>query len=289
MNASPGNCDPKKSQVGDNGLCYRYCPDGWSPIDNGPNCAKNCPSGFIDIGSVPGSDLACIKPAFPREIKPQLNCPFGAERQYDQCLLDCPLGTKKKFNLCIPECPSGFVESSDGLSCQAEFFKRVAVVREACYANETRVSGRFCLSPCPAGTVADSNNSEMCFSTIPINSRPYFWAGDSNFQSDVSSIVSKIIFPREKQSAQCATDFEPLNGQCFSDCPENSQGLGKLCYADCPSNFKAINNQTACLRPTQKRAIVTTFLGTVKNVIEQFFIGILIVIIGSFLVSRLKF
>lgn len=289
MSAAAGNCDPKKSQVGDNGLCYKYCPEGWSPVDNGPLCAKNCPEGFIGIGSVAGANLACVKPSFPREIKPQLNCPPGADRQYDICLLDCPVGTKKSFNLCVPECPPGFVESSDKLSCQAEFFKRVAVVREACYANETRVSGRFCLSPCPAGTVPFKDNSEMCFSSVPANAQGYFWTGDSNFQSDINPIISKIIFPREKQSATCASDFEALNGQCFSDCPDGAQGLAKLCYADCPSDFKAINNQSACLRPTQKRAIVTSLLGSVKNILEQFFIAVIVVIFGSFFVSRLKF
>jgi hypothetical protein len=271
----PGNCDASKSEVGADGQCYAYCPVGWSPLDNGPMCAKDCPQGFGPAGTTDGSTVACLRPAFSREIKPTLSCPPGADRLFDKCLLDCPLGTHKKFNLCVPDCPVGFVETPDGLSCQAEFMKRTATVREACYANETRIAGRICLGPCDAGTVPLQSDSEMCFSTVPVNLRPFFWTGDPNFASDIGPLVAKVIFARATEGATCATDFVPFNGRCFAKCPTGSTDLGLQCVANCPSDFKSIGNQSACLRPTMKRAVVKNVLDRIGDIIKKIFYGIL--------------
>jgi hypothetical protein len=276
-----GNCDAKKSQAGANGLCYAYCPKGWSPVDNGPKCAKNCPAGYAATSSTDGSSLACLRPTFIREIKPQLECPDGADRMYDKCILDCPIGTKKHFNLCVPECPPNFVETTDGLSCQAEFVKRVATVREACFSNETRIAGRFCLAPCEAGTVPLADNSEMCYASLPINVRQFFWTGDSNFKSDIGPVVSKLIFARNQSSATCEDGYESINGQCFAKCPPGSTELGKHCVADCPNQFKSIGNQSACLRPTQGRAVVTGIVGSIEEIFKKLLLFIVIILGAS--------
>lgn len=271
----PGNCDASKSEVGSDGRCYAYCQTGWSPLDNGPFCAKDCPQGYGPAGTTDGSSVACLRPAFPREIKPMLSCPTGADRLYDKCLLDCPLGTHKNFNLCVPDCPPGFVDTPDGLSCQAEFMKRTATVREACYANESRVAGRICLGPCDAGTVPLEANSELCYSTVPANLRPFFWTGDSKFASDIGPVVAKVIFSRSTGAATCSTDFLPVNGRCFSKCPNGSTDLGLQCVANCPSDFKSVGNQSACLRPVVKRAVVTGVLGSIEAFLKNILYGIL--------------
>ena len=281
----PGNCDTSKSEVGNNGLCYAYCPSGWSPIDNGPLCAKNCPPGYGTAASTQDSSYACLKPSFLREIKPMIQCPVGADRQYDKCILDCPKGTSKNFNLCVPDCPIGFVGTPDGLSCQAEFSKRTATVREACYANETRIAGRVCLGPCPTATVPLLNDSELCYSVLPPSSRPFFWAGDSSFLNDVGPIIAKVIFARTQSNATCPDNFESLNGQCFSMCPTGSSALATECVADCPSGFKSVNNQSACLRPSFKRDIVVSKLAAIGEAIKKLFYGILLIMMFSFLSS----
>jgi hypothetical protein len=293
MNAAPGNCNSANSEVGANGLCYQYCKAGWSPVDDGPMCAKDCPAGFAPTGSTASTvaaaaSLSCLKPAFQREIKPALSCPPGADRLFDKCLLDCPAGTTKKYNLCLPICPPNFVETRDGLSCQAEFVKRTATVREACYANETRLGGRFCLAPCEAGTVASQENSEMCYAVLPIASRPFFWTGDSNFKANVGPIVSKIISARSQISASCDKNYESINGQCYAKCPKGSTGYSKECFADCPSDFPSVTNQSACIRPTVKRQIVVGLLGSVEGVIGAFVAAIIKAIIVMFIVSRLN-
>lgn len=290
MNAGAGNCNPSNSEVGSNGLCYQYCKTGWSPVNDGPICAKDCPAGYAPIGTTSGgpSGGACLKPSFQREIKPTLNCPIGSERQFDKCLLGCPSGTTEKFNLCIPDCPPNFVETKDGLGCQAEFVKRTATVREACYANETRIGGRICLAPCEAGTQPFAENSEMCYATVPITARAFFWTGDKNFTSNISPIISKIISPRTQISATCEKDYENISGQCFAKCPIGSSGLANQCYADCPSDFGVINNQSACLRPTQQRQVVEGLLGSIESVILKFVYGIIGIIVISFIFSRLN-
>ena len=290
MNAAPGNCNPANSEVGANGLCYNYCKTGWSPVDDGPTCAKDCPPGFAPLGSTSSGPQggSCLKPAFDREIKPALNCPPGADRLFDKCLLACPAGTTKKFNLCVPDCPTNFVETKDGLGCQAEFVKRTATVREACYANETRIGGRVCLAPCEAGTQPFADNSEMCYAMVPVASQAYFWTGDSNFQSNIGPIISKIISARTQVPATCAKDYENIHGQCFADCPKGSSGLSKQCFADCPPEFTVVNNQSACLRPTYQRQVVLGLLGSLEGLITKFAIIIIGIIVVAFVMSRLN-
>jgi len=283
-----GNCDARKSEVGFDGTCYEYCPTGWSPLDQGPICALDCPPGFAPVATTQGDAPACLRPSFQREIKPTLQCPPGADRQYDTCFLVCPDGTKKNFNLCIPTCPSGFMESPDGLSCQAEFVKRVATVREACYADETRIGGRICLAPCPSGTVALDSNIELCYAAVPAAVRQYFWSGTDKFQNEVGPVVAKVIFARTQTTATCLNDFAPLNGTCYADCPTGSQALGAECVADCPSKFKVTNNQTACLRPTRKRQVVRTITQTIVYWVFTVISFILAIMIISGLISLIK-
>lgn len=263
----------KNAVVGEDGNCYRPCADGWEPLNNGTLCAKKCPAGYGGTGSVVGSTNACIRPAFERETKPMLDCKPGATRMYDKCLLGCPNGTKAHFNLCVPSCPKGFVESSDGLSCQAEFMKRQAVPREACYANETRIAGRLCLKECEEGMVPLETNPELCYATVPVGIQQYFWTGDPKFQQKPGPLIAKVIFARTIETATCAEEYEALNGICFAKCPLGTSALGTQCLSNCPPEFEFTNNQSACLRPTKPREKIQ---GLGANLI-QILVGLLIV------------
>ena len=284
----PGNCNNRKAEVGFDGTCYEYCPTGWSPIEHGPICALDCPKGFAPVATTQEEPPSCIRPSFPREIKPPLQCPTGADRQYDTCYLDCPIGTKKNFNLCVPVCPRGFVESPDGLSCQAEFVKRSATVREACFANETRIAGRVCLAPCPSGTLALESNVELCYAELPTIVRQFFWTGNDTLTTEPGPTVAKVIFARTQQNAICLPDFEAFNGTCYADCPIGSTALGSECVANCPGEFEVTANQTACLRPTKKRAVVRTLaqsIGYWITLVGSFIAGIMLI---SFVLSLLR-
>jgi hypothetical protein len=275
---------PKNSRLGSDGICYENCAEGWSPIDNGPMCAKNCPLGFAQSASITSSSLSCIRPTFEREVKPHLSCPAGADRQFDVCLLDCPLGTRKKFALCVPDCPIGFIESSDGLSCQAEFTKRKAIMREACYENETRVGGRFCLSPCPLGYAASKENEELCYALMPEGVQQFFWSGDSTVvaKGQTGPVISKILFSRSLTPAVCETDYDAYASQCYAECPDNSLSLGAQCVADCPEYFKSNANQTACIRPTVKSKPIKSFIQKIVDGILaalSIFIGFVLLVI----------
>lgn len=277
----PGNCNSKNSEVGSDGQCYAYCKDGWSPIDNGPFCALNCPEGFATTSVVLGqsSAPACIRPSFVRETKPHLKCPQGADRQYETCILDCPKGTKKHYNLCVPECPPRFVPTPDGLSCQAEFVKRTAIIREACYANETRVGGRFCLGPCDTGTVPLAADSELCYATVPVEYQSFFWTGDPKLRNDAGPVVAKVIFPRTQERSSCLENFEALNGICYADCPTNSTSFYTECLANCPQGFTVTANKTTCLRPVYQRPIVKSLLQTIGDVFKYIGIALAVVFI----------
>jgi len=283
-----GNCDNKKSELGFDGTCYEYCPTGWSPIDHGPICALDCPKGFAPVATTDLNQPACLRPRFVRETKPPLNCPAGADREYDTCYLDCPLGTEKQFNLCIPRCPTGFLETPDGLSCQAEFVKRSATIREACYANETRTAGRFCLAPCPSGTVPLGSNPELCYAALPSNVREFFWTGGDSLKSELGPVVAKVIFARKQANSTCLPNYEPFNGTCYAVCPEGSTALGTECVAECPPLFKLTNNQTACLRPTKERAIVRSIAQSVGFWLTTVGTFILAIIIISFVISTIR-
>jgi hypothetical protein len=283
MSSGTGNC-PQGASVGSDGRCYKNCPPGYAPLQNGSLCIADCPQGYGPSASADNNAGSCIRPAFEREVKPNLACPPGADRQFDKCLLDCPLGTHKDFNLCVPDCPPNFVETPDGLSCQAEFFKRVATVREACYANETRIAGRICLAPCDAGTVPLETNSELCYATVPAQFQPFFWTGDPKFQASIGPLVSKVIFARAQAPATCLTNFVSMNGQCFADCPSNSTAVGTQCLANCPRNFNNTANQTACIRPTIQRQRVLNIWQRAESVFVT--VGI---IIGTLLAVSLVF
>jgi hypothetical protein len=273
---------PKNSRLASDGACYETCADGWSPLNNGPECAKNCPSGFAKSASITNSSLSCVRPTFEREIKPHLSCPPGADRQFDMCLLDCPMGTKKKFALCVPECPVGFIESSDGLSCQAEYTKRKAILREACYENETRVGGRFCLTPCPLGYAPSKENEELCYALLPPGARQFFWSGDSTMKGQSGPIISKIVFSRSLSPATCDTNYKAYAAQCYADCPKNSIALGSQCVADCPQDFKSNANQTVCIRPVVKSKRVYNTVQKIGNGILNalyIFLGFIFLII----------
>jgi len=287
-----GACDTSKSELGRDGQCYSYCPSGWSSVDSGPLCAKNCPSGFATCTATQNSTLACARPSFSREVKPPLACPAGAERQFSTCYLGCPAGTSQTFNLCVPDCPPGFVQTADGLSCQAEFIKRIATVREACYNNETRIEGRTCLSPCASGTLPLPSNIEFCYSTVPVNLRPYFWTGDRNFgrglQPDVGPVVAKIIFPRKQQAATCEQLYQPLNGNCFSKCPSGSSPLGSECVVNCPTGFRSVRNQSACIRPTRVRQVIVRPIAAFGAAVRKIIVVILIIMAFAFTSSLIK-
>jgi hypothetical protein len=199
--------------------------------------------------------------------------------------LSCPPGTSNNFNLCLPDCPPGYVNTQDGLSCQAEFYKRTATIREACYANETRIGGRFCLGPCDAGTVASEENSEMCYASLPPAVAQYFWTGDSTVGKKSGPIVSKLIFARTQSNAFCEDGFEPLNGACFANCPVGSQTLSTQCIAECPPGFKTSNNQTACLCPTKKRRVRLSTIDSIGTLIRNVFLILVGIMLLSFLSS----
>ena len=274
----------KNSRLASDGLCYELCPDGWSPLNNGPMCAKNCPQGFAQSASITNSSLSCIRPTFQREVKPLLHCPADSDRQFDVCLLGCPNGTKAKFSLCVPDCPIGFIESPDGQSCQAEFTKRKAIMREACYLNETRVGGRFCLSPCPIGYTPSQENEELCYALLPPGLQQFFWSGDSIIKTNgqPGPILSKIIFQRSLQGATCESDYQAMAGQCFAKCPSNSTALGSECVANCPADFKSNANQTACIRPQAKSNRVKNLIQSIGSYllyIASGFIGFIFLIV----------
>ena len=285
MSNSTGNC-PTGSSMGSDGFCYQDCPPGYAPIQNGPECIKDCPPGFAPSAAADNNPGSCVKPAFDREVKPTLACPPGADRQFDKCLLDCPLGTHKDYNLCVPDCPPNFVPTPDGLSCQAEFFKRVATVREACYANETRIAGRICLAPCDAGTVPLETDSELCYATVPPQFQPYFWTGDPKFKANIGPLVAKVIFARSQSPATCLANYVSMNGQCYADCPQNASAIGTQCLANCPASFKNTANQTACVRPTLRRQKVLSIWQRAESVFQAVAIG-LAVFLGISLLANL--
>ena len=120
------SCQPPNS-IGSDGKCYAPCPMGYVNFGNSNlQCIQSCPPGFTE------AEGGCIRPKIPRDKKPFLQCPPGAQRIVEQCLLQCPNGTAPEFELCNPVCPRGFTENADGTVCEAEFMQRTAVPRPAC-------------------------------------------------------------------------------------------------------------------------------------------------------------
>jgi hypothetical protein len=184
----------------------------------------------------------------------------------------------------MPDCPPNFVTSKDGLSCQAEFIKRVATVREACYANETRIAGRLCLAPCDVGTLPFEDNSELCYATVPNNLTQYFWTGSPTFQQNIGPQVAKVVFSRTVIPATCGPYFDTSNGKCYAKCPDGASELGTECVADCPPDFLNVSNKSACIRPTMPRGQVIPLTERIGRIIKNIFI-----VIGVFLVLGLLF
>jgi hypothetical protein len=295
--ASAGNCDSASSEVGADGKCYALCPAGFERIDNGPSCAKVCPPGFVTMpapeSGPKAGQPACLRPSLVREVKPMVWCSEpGATRQYNTCFSECPKGTSAKFELCVPDCPVGFVNTSDGLSCQATFVKRQAVVREACYENETRVDGRVCLAPCPSGLVAVADQPELCYAPVPQNVQNLFWSGDpKSIGVNLGPLVAKLITPRGQSPAGCdLANFEPLFGQCYANCPPNMKPLGAECIMDCPDGFLQAAGSLVCLPPIVKTPVVATVTEKIESVIRT--IGyilaglVVIAVVTSFLKKR---
>lgn len=163
-------------------------------------------------------------------------------------------------------------------------------MREACYANETRVAGRICLSPCSSGTVPYGANAELCYATVPSALWPFFWTGDKTFSnwSNSGPLISKILTSRSQSDATCAPGYESLNGQCFADCPAGSMPLGPNCVADCPDTFKSVDNQSACLRPSYRRAKITSFIDNLGHIIRYILFGIAFLFIMTKFTARPK-
>jgi Fe-S-cluster-containing hydrogenase component 2 len=107
------------------------------------------------------SEGGCIRPGLPRDKKPFLACPVNSTRITEQCWVNCPTGTVEEFELCSPICPFGFITTNDGNTCEAEFIKRTAVPRSACFDGERRIEN-LCLSACPQGTSEDSVDATLC-------------------------------------------------------------------------------------------------------------------------------
>jgi hypothetical protein len=51
--------------------------------------------------------------------------------------------------------------------------------------------------------------------------------------------------------------------------------------ADCPNQFKSIGNQSACLRPTQGRAVVTGIVGSIEEIFKKLLLFIVIILGAS--------
>lgn len=266
--------------VGQNGQCYAPCPDGYEGVSEN-TCAKKCPSGFA------ATDSACLRPVSQRETQPFLRCPAGAQRQFDVCMLGCPNASiiQEVFDMCVPSCPPGFTSSDDGLSCQSEFQRRSATLREACFANEDRL-GNMCLSPCQAGMEALPSDKELCYRKLPDTLRAYFWNGGSDAES--SAIVSKLIFPRQKVLATCSQGYSNVNGKCYADCPSNAEAVSTTCVVSCPKDFRTSPNRTACLRPTVVR--VDTGRAPESRLTIVYKVGIVfgVIIVLAFLTAALR-
>ena len=245
-----------------NGNCYYPCPDGYEEVDN-LFCRQKCPFGFAN------TDTACIRADVAKSTYPIIQCPNGATRVYDKCLLACPSGTTEEFELCIPNCPFGFVESPDGGSCISELIPRQAVLREACYQGETR-SGNYCLQPCPENTNVYALDETVCYRQVPPEV--------SRFFVTYNATSAKVNFQRTIVPTVCPTGTTLQNGECHGPCPDGTSSDGSKCLVQCPSGFANVG-VGACLRPTINRVQAVSRFSVFDRYLRYAFI-ILAVFIG---------
>lgn len=256
-----------------NGVCYGACPSGYEPITEN-YCAQQCPTGFQS------NDTACVQPVLARGAVPPIQCPPGATRVYNQCLLACPEGTLSKFEICEPVCPPGFTESLDKTSCLAEIFPRISTVRDACYQGETRV-GAMCLRPCPYGTDVYPGDNTLCYRLLPPNVTNYF--------ATYGATSAKILFQRTVAPSVCPDGFVAQDNTCYAPCPPNSTGNHAFCYVNCPTGFK--QDGFTCIRPTVQRPVARSAVDVVGSYIKYGVVGIAVIFIavaGFFLLTFVR-
>lgn len=257
------------------GNCYQPCPDGWEAV-NETECRQLCPDGYMS------TNTTCLRPIVARETSPAIQCPPGATRVYDECLLACPENTSANFEVCTPNCPPGFTESLDKTSCLSELMNRTAVIRDACYQGEVR-SGAFCLRPCPAGTAPYPADVSMCYRLVPEAFQNYFIT--------YGATSSKVTFQRTIVPATCPVSYVPQDGTCYAPCPPLTSADHSLCYLNCPSGFPSLDKNVACLRPTVPRPIAVSGISVFGSYLKIAFIIIgVFVLIGvlSFVTKALK-
>lgn len=264
-------CSPPNTAY--DGNCYLPCPDGWETVDN-TYCRKACPFGYL------ASETACIRPVVPRVTLPIMECPSGATRVYDQCLLACPAGTTAQFEMCMPSCPDGFVDSPDGLSCISELVPRPGAVREACYQGETRV-GDYCLAPCTNGTAVYPLDATMCYRTLPPELQNYFVT--------YGSTSAKVRFQRTIVPSTCPRDYVSKDGVCYAPCPSGTTAGGAAgpagsdsaqCKLACPPGFPSVNG--GCMRPTLMRTQYVSTASTWEKYFKYVLIAVLVFIVFNF-------
>lgn len=256
-----------------NGTCFLPCPNGYDTIDE-LYCREQCPFPYVS------TETTCIKPAELRASYPPLQCPLGSTRVYDKCLLPCPNGTKELYEVCSPECPNGFVESADQTSCISELIPRSAVVRDACYSNETR-SGQYCLAACPNGSVVYPLDPTVCYRLLPQNVSQYFVTyGTTN---------AKVTFQRQSVNTQCFDTYLSENGQCYVPCPAGTTEDADKCIISCPKGFNDIGNG-ACLRPQTLRVPsvsgITIFEKYVQYALYFFVLFVFLNFIGRLFLTK---
>ena len=264
------SCGPPNESVG--GVCYLPCPPNFQTYPkNKAQCIQTCPSGFME------AEGSCIRPTVPRDRKPTLDCPPGATRIAEQCYLPCPNGTHAEFEICVPDCPPGFVETSEGTICEAEFIKRSSNARPACFPGETRVNN-LCLSACPANMIPFPDDVSLCQYVVPEGVQQYF--------STIGFVSAKIITGRPRIDATCQKDFVPASEGCFGLCPLNSDANNDSCVVRCPAGF--VQTASSCARQIINRAQAPTFGSQVLNVFHIILTGFVIFVVATFVIGRFR-
>lgn len=266
-------CSPPNTYYA--GSCYQPCPEGYEGV-NDTECRQVCPDGYFS------TDTSCIRPIVARKTSPPIQCPPGATRVYDICLLACPDQTDTNFETCTPKCPPGFTESLDKTSCLSELITRTAVIRDACYQGETK-SGPFCLRPCPSGTAVYDLDPSMCYRLLPDDYKQYFVT--------YGSTSSKVSFQRSIVPSACPDGFTVQDGTCYATCPPQSSADHSLCYLNCPDGFPSLDKSVACLRPTIPRLTAVSKISVLTSYLRigGIFVGIFILIgLLSFVTKALR-
>lgn len=256
-----------------NGTCYLPCPPGYDTIDN-IYCRQTCPFPYIS------TETTCLRPTGLRASYPSLSCPEGSTRVYDQCLLACPDKTQEKFEVCSPVCPEGFVESQDTNSCISELIPRAAVVRDACFQNETR-SGQFCLSACPGGSLPYPLDPTVCYRTLPPEVQQYFIT--------YGTVNAKVTFQRQSVPTKCFDDYLSENGTCYAPCPVGSTEDADKCILACPKGYPSVGD-AACIRPQVLRvpneSWITVYEKYVQYALYIFIAFIILNFIGRLILTK---